>query len=382
MIALALSLLAGWQPAEVVVNDRLSTPVLSAAADGTLHFAGGQSLGPVEAPEFRYGVRTAPPGAAFGPELPLETAGFEAVAAGVDAAGRTTVLFERDGRLAVGMPPAALSTRRASARTLAVAPGGAAIAAWVERSGRAWHVAAAVRETDTFGPVQVIGPATRETRLQAAIGSRGDAVLAWTDASEYGKPGFAAMRRPGGPFGTPGQVARRTADLLPAVGEDGTILLALSRLKQLDVRVFRNRLSRPQTIACNDGLQAATVASDGRALVLCKRKRLETWEGRLHLRRTARLPTGSLFGPAEVDLAADGSALVTWSRSAPGFYASGRVMAALRSGRGAFATPVAITEDFPAVEPVAAKLLNGGAVVIAETFGEDGRSILAIRHVA
>ena len=56
-------------------------------------------------------------------------------------------------------------------------------------------------------------------------------------------------------------------------------------------------------------------------------------------------------------------------------------MASLRSGRGAFAAPVAITADFPAVEPVAAKLLNGGAVVIAETFGEEGRSMLAIRHV-
>jgi hypothetical protein len=56
-------------------------------------------------------------------------------------------------------------------------------------------------------------------------------------------------------------------------------------------------------------------------------------------------------------------------------------MAALRSGRGAFAVPVAITADFPAVEPVAARLISGGAVVIAETFGEEGRLMLAIRHV-
>jgi hypothetical protein len=144
--------------------------------------------------------------------------------------------------------------------------------------------------------------------------------------------------------------------------------------------VFRNRLSRPQTIACNDGLQAATIAPDGRALVLCKRKRLETWEGRTRLRRTARLAAGSLSGAAVVDLAVDGSVLVTWSRSGPGFYASGHLMAALRSGRGAFAAPVAITADFPAVEPVAAKLLNGGAVVIAETFGDQGRSMRAIRY--
>jgi hypothetical protein len=123
-----------------------------------------------------------------------------------------------------------------------------------------------------------------------------------------------------------------------------------------------------------------TVAPNGRALVLCQRRRLETWEGRKRLRRTARLPAGALSEGAEVDLAADGSALVTWSRGGSGPYASDLVVAALRSGHGAFSAPVAITPEYPAVEPVAARLTRGGAVVIAETFAEAGRSMLAIRH--
>ena len=196
------------------------------------------------------------------------------------------------------------------------------------------------------------------TRIIAAVGSRGDALLAWTEASEYGKPGFAAVRRPGRGFRAPVEVTRRTARLLPAVGEDGTILLALSRRGRYDVRVFHGRLTRPQTIRCYSRAARRDGRADGRALVLCQRRRLETWEGRGRLRRTARLPTGPLSGAAEVDLAADGSALVTWSRAGDGPYASDRVMAALRSREGAFAAPVAITADFPAVEPVAAKLLS------------------------
>jgi hypothetical protein len=241
---------------------------------------------------------------------------------------------------------------------------------------------AATREGGAFGPPQVVsGAVPPETRVTVAIGSRGDAILVWTDASEYGKPGFAAIRRPGGPFGAPVQVARRTAELRPAVGEDGTVLLALSRLQQLDVRVFRNRLTGAQTLPCDDGLLAATVNATGRALVLCRHKRLETWEGRARLRRTARLRTGSISGAAAVDLAADGSALVTWPRDTPRFLAASRVVATLRRGDGAFSPPVAITEDFPAVEPVAARLLpGGGAMVVAETFGEAGRSMLALRH--
>lgn len=386
MIALALSLLAGWQPGEVVVTDRLTAPALSAAADGTLHLTGGQSLGPVEAPVFRFGVRTASPGAAFAPVRPLETPGYGVVRVGVDAAGTTTALLERDQRYSVstdGAPRVALSVRRSRAADLAVAPGGAAVVAWLERDGGRWRVAAAMREGGVFGPAErVSGPVPGDTQIIAAVGSRGDALLAWTESSEYGKPGFAAVRRPGGRFRAPVEVTRRTARFLPAVGEDGTILLALSRQGPYDVRVFHGRLTRPQTIRCYSGLHAATVAPDGRALVLCQRRRLETWEGRGRLRRTARLPTGPLSGAAEVDVAADGSALVTWSRAGDGPYASDRVMAALRSGEGAFAAPVAITADFPAVEPVAAKLLSGGgAVVIAETFGEGGRSMLAIRHV-
>ena len=156
-----------------------------------------------------------------------------------------------------------------------------------------------------------------------------------------------------------------------AAAPDTTLALSLSL----------RRFARPQTIGCDDRLYASTVAPDGRALVVCKHKRLETWEGRARLRRTARLPTGSVSGEdsVRIDLAAGGSALVTWSRAVPARFARARVMAALRSGRGAFGAPAAITDDFDSVQPVAARLVGDGAMVIAETFGA-GRSMLAIRY--
>ena len=83
------------------------------------------------------------------------------------------------------------------------------------------------------------------------------------------------------------------------------------------------------------------------------------------------------------DLAADGRAVVAWSEVPPdSFYARSHVTAALRPADGRFGAPAAITPDAAGLEPRAARLTaDGGAVVLAEMFGNDGGSMLLVRHI-
>ena len=299
-LALALSLLAAWQPAQVVEPFRLDGAQVAAGADGSLQLVAEQHLGADDRvlPAPLLTARSAPPGGALGPPRVLGAAGYAGVAAGVDATGRATALLTRAERLAVvadGAAPAWVS--RAGRRTrwarLAVAPTGAAVAAWLERSRRRWRIVAAVREPGApafAAPETVSGPVAADTRITAAVGGRGDALLAWTRAAYSYLPAAAALRRPGGRFSAPVPIEPKVGQLRLAVAGDGSAMIALSRMRprdvrgRTDVRVFTLRpnarkVGRAQTIPCGQGVDAAAVATSARVLVVCHHRRLETWEG-------------------------------------------------------------------------------------------------------
>ena len=135
-------------------------------------------------------------------------------------------------------------------------------------------------------------------------------------------------------------------------------------------------LRRPQTLPC-DGVAALAVST--RTLVLCG-DALQVWEGRGRLQRTGRLDARRRPAEVAVDLAPDGRAVATWATRTRGVPAAYRVVVAERAPGGAFGPPEFITEQYASVVPVAAELTTGGgAVCDLETFGQGGRSMLAVR---
>lgn len=104
-----------------------------------------------------------------------------------------------------GREPTKLSTpgRQATFPTLAVGRGGAVLAAWSEREGDHWIIAARRRapEGTEWGPIEVLSPPIGGVAAQpaAAIGGEGDfAVVGWTQGDGKGDKAFFATVPVGG----------------------------------------------------------------------------------------------------------------------------------------------------------------------------------------
>ena len=326
-LALALTLVAGWQGAQTIAPFSLEGATVSTGADGTAYVAGLQS-GTADRDAWVRGRS-------------LDSGALQNVAVGLDASGAATALLaERgSGRLAAAVaPPGAglgapvwLSAAGHSVKwgELTVAPGGAAIATWVQRDGGHWRVVAAVREPGAavFGPPRTVsGPVVRRTFPTAGVSSRGDALIVWTGA-DWTKRASASLRRPGGRFSTPVLVADYTGTLRLAVGEDGTAVLSVAHARQQNLSVYvvapaAARLGRAQSLPCGWASGANAAAANGRVMVVCRGEdHFEIWEGTagLALRRTDRLSARKHVGEDSIRAAVgpDGRAVITWTAEGP-----------------------------------------------------------------
>ena len=191
-------------------------------------------------------VRSAPPGAVFGPArlLMRSSRPDRALSAGVAADGRGVIVvqslrrasrrvrvvtFTQQGR--VGRP-VTVSPRggRADFAASAVARSGAAVVVWFRhRIDRRWRLEAAVRAPGrtAFGAPQRVSAFIQRaccTTVSVGIGDHGDAVAAWTSTSRPGV--WAAARSPGRRFRRPQRLAEGTSDVpRVVVGAGGTAAL-------------------------------------------------------------------------------------------------------------------------------------------------------------
>jgi hypothetical protein len=347
-------------------------------------------------PELR--LRRAAPGGAFdggvllgranfGPEVGLAADGSGVVL----TSGAGVASFTPDG--AVG-PVTRLSPsgERAFPDGVYVAPSGAALALWYEGSRRReQRLTAAVRDPGAaqFGPPQRVLSGPSGHFAIAGVGDAGDAVILSTrsGSSRY----FAAVRRPGGAFGPPQWLSRRSSGgMRAAIGADGTIVVAhyvrtpWRDYERYDAAVRRAAPGAPRLgparVIDRRGLREPwdlAVAPNGRILFAAVRdvrrsSRLEVWDaapgGPLALTGIAGRAVVSQEIAVDVDGA--GRAVVAWSQNAPRRgdpTAYGRMMAARREAIGTpFTQPEPLHDrSYQSTDPYDAALAPGGAALVA-----------------
>jgi len=336
-------------------------------------------------------LRVAAPGQAFAPWRTVVRArhGERVVDAAVAADGGGVAVLQRDRGVRVvtltGRRVGSSGAGSADFATVAVAPGGAAVVVWFRhhRDGR-WRLEAAVRApgASTFGRAQPLSRFIRRaccTTVSAAIGARGDAVVAWRSTAR--PSAWAALRRPARGFG---RAQRLTADAASApdasVGADGTAAVVYSTqhvpLRAGDGlqlhRAAAARFGRAEHVNPGGGVTLAGVAISGNgAIAIAWLDRVHG--GRVHLSEAP--PGGALAAAAElgtavtpravaVDADATGRAVVSWTERAG---AGERATAALRPAAGVpFAAPAKLGRiDWRTAVPGQAALVpEGGALVL------------------
>jgi hypothetical protein len=372
----------------------------------------------------RVRARSAAPGARFGaPRTVLRSRrGERAAGAGVAADGRGVIVVQRIRGTrrrvraiafgARGRLTRAATISRGGASDFAaldVAPTGAAVVVWFRhtRSGR-WRLEAAIREPEAnaFGPPQPVSAFVRRpccTAVAAAIGERGDAVVAWRSTS---RPAVrAALRRPGRAFAPPQRLAGDAADEPRAVvGADGTAAVLYS-VQHVPLRagdglhIHRAPGGAPfapaERINPGGGVTAgeATVTPAGRVVVAW----VDTATASVRLAEAGAgqaLSGGAALGtgvPARgLAVAADdaGRAVVAWTGRVPARPTPRqRAMAAMRPVHGApFGPAVALGRPWRATEPEIARLLPDGGALVAWTGSRFGpprarRTALAVTRL-
>jgi len=353
-------------------------------------------------------LRVAAPGRAFGPwrtvvrARPGERVVHAAVAGGargvaVVQRGRTVRMVTLAGRQ-VGSSGAG----SADFAALAITRGGAAVVVWFRhhRDGR-WRLEASVRApgASAFGAAQPLSRFIRRaccTSVSAAIGARGDAVVAWRSTAR--PSAWAALRRSTRGFG---RAQRLTADAATApeasMGADGTAAVAYSTqhvpLRAADGlqlhRAVADRFGRAVHVNPGGGVTLADVAIAGNGATVV------AWLDRVHgdrvhvseapaggpLAATAELGTAAGPRAIAVDADAGGRAVVAWTERASG---GERASAALRPAAGApFGVPATLAGGWRIAEPGQAALVPGGGALVLWT-GERTtarRSALAVARL-
>jgi hypothetical protein len=146
----------------------------------------------------------------------------------------SVVAFDAAGAL---QPP--LVVDDVGGATVAVSPGGAAVAAWIAKVGKDYEIDAAFRDPGaaTFGPPVRAGYTTDgDTLVQAGIGDSGEATVAW-QVNGFPSAVAAAVRQPGAGFGKARYVSRGATDARLAVGAGGQAILVAPTSRDLDLSV-------------------------------------------------------------------------------------------------------------------------------------------------
>lgn len=354
-------------------------------------------------------LRVAEPGRAFGPWRTMVRArdGERVVDAAVaaDGSGLAVVKHGRSVRVVTlgGRPVGSSGAGSADFAAAAVAPGGAGVVVWFRhhREGR-WRLEAAVRApgAGTFGRAQPLSSYIRRaccTSVSAAIGARGDAVVAWRSTAR--PSAWAALRRSSRGFG---RAQRLTADAatapLASAGADGTTAVLYSTqhvpLRAGDGlqlhRALAGRFGHAEHVNPGGGVTLADVAIAGNGAIAVG------WLDRVHgdrvhlseapaggaLAVTAELGTAVSARAVAVDADATGRAVVAWTERAG---AGERATAALRPAAGApFGAPAALGRiDWRIAVPGRAALVPAGGALVLWT-GERTtarRSALAVARL-
>jgi hypothetical protein len=335
-------------------------------------------------------LRVAAPGRAFGPWRTLMRArpGERVVDAAVAGDGSGVAVVQRDRTVRIvtltGRSVGSSGAGSADFAATAVAPGGAAVVVWFRHHrDKRWRLEAAVRApgASAFGRAQPLSRFVRRaccTNVSAAVGARGDAVVAWRST---GRPSaWAAQRRSGRGFR---RAQRLTADAATApeatVGADGIAAVVYSTqhvpLRAADGlqlhRAPADRFGRAEHVNPGGGVTLADVAIAGNGAIAV------AWLDRVHgdrvhlseapaggaLAVTAELGTAVSPRAVAVDADATGRAVVAWTERAG---AGERATAALRPAAGApFAAAAKLGRiDWRNAEPGQAALVPGGGALV------------------
>jgi hypothetical protein len=348
-------------------------------------------------------VRSAAPGAGFGPALTLRRfralrrdvqAGIAADGSGVIAIRAVRETHRRvevagfDARGRVGRAATVSRGDAADLAALDVARSGAAVVVWFRHGqGRRWRLEAATKKSGSagFGPATPVSGFVRRpccTSVSAAVGEGGDAVVTWTSTSRPAV--WAVVLGPGQGFRRPQMLTSNASDApRAAVGAGGSaaVLYSVQRVPprprdglQLHRAVRSGAFGPPEHVNPGGGVTIgeATVTPGGRVLV--------GWidGARASVHVSEATPGGTLVdagavdtkvGPGRIAVAADddGRAAVAWTQLVSTEPAPrARAVAAVRPGRGAaFGRAVALGGPWRAASPEMARLLpHGGALVV------------------
>jgi hypothetical protein len=239
--------LAGWSPADTIAGGNVSSPQVSAAAGGTVLYAGED--GSIQGAA-RTALAFAPPTTLFRPPASEHVAAFDLAQDGgaVILTLRRTAPHQRvrarfrrpDGTLSV---PQTISGPGHPARqpSLAVAPNGSAVAAWAWHDRPGWRVQAATRPAGgVFGRAQTLSAANRSRPfIEVAVGPRGDAAVAYQFGGSFMEPEkrLAVTTAAAGRLFTPARARRDSgshADTALAVSATGEVLVAYEPNYYLD----------------------------------------------------------------------------------------------------------------------------------------------------
>jgi hypothetical protein len=233
----------------------------------------------------------------------------------------SVVAFDAQG---VAQPPLALDDRGDA--TVAISPGGAAVAAWVTRTTAGYEVDAAFRDpgSATFGaPARAGYSTTKDPELHAGIGERGEAVVMWQD-NYFPSKLAAAVRLPGAAFSPARYVSDEAIDAQLAVGPGGQAIIAVGQDRSIEVSIKppgADAMPAARTLDRASSGYTATVAAAGDSRVALAwlagtsrrgRVQVRVYEGASGLRRVGTL--GDRAGGEYLGFAIDaaGAAVLAW----------------------------------------------------------------------
>jgi len=342
-------------------------------------------------------VRSAAPGAPFGPWRALHSGG--AVSAVVAADGRGVIVLQsRDRRVrvapfsrrgTVGAPVVVSRGRRSDYAASAMARNGAAVVVWFRhREDGRWRLEAAVRDPGStrFSPPQPLSAFVRRpccTSVSVAISERGDTVATWTSTARPAV--WVAQRRPGKRFSSQQRLADEASDTpVAAVGAGGaaTVLYSVQRVPsrpgdglQLHRAASAGAFGAAEPVNPGGGVTINAVAVTGSGHVLVAwidpaSGSVRVSEAGLAEPLIATAELGARVAPQRLAVAADdaGRAVVVWTErdaNAPAYREQAR--AAVRAAGAPFGPSVALGPPWRSAEPKLARMVPGGGALVAWT---------------
>lgn len=325
----------------------------------------------------------------WSPPSILSRAGAGAPMVAVDAAGNTIAVWGTEQGVQVSIRPA--GGRFGAPQDLlqsglwgygypdvAVDAAGNAAVVWAAGAPPATHVQAALRRPGgAFGPPEEIAVSRNASGTRIALDERGGGVAVWFDLAaepEAGSTVRAAIRSPDGGWQAP-QVLGTASYPFPVLAVDpaGDAVVVWA-----DTRPDRSVIESAYRPAGGVFGPSTTVSNAGRAPDVAfdpKGNAVAVWSNAETIQTATRQAATGLWGPAadiargsspKIGVDGRGDAIVAWgSRSAGGEGVTQTIQASIRPAGGAWQPPVTLSApgDFTHMDPVLAVNARGDAVV-------------------